>query len=223
MYDKTKVIKLGPQGDKFKKVLRYMFEKLVTKEGYFNQLDANVGDGDLGIGVSRASSNLLKILDYLPFDENLSKTINIIGETVAGSFGGSSGPLYGVFLVRGSKKLAQKLDQNDLNAYCAALKEGMAGIQETGRAKVGERTMIDVLDFVVKRFEEIVKSGESDIGKVLVGLAEAAKEGAQHASGLSAKRGRSVYLQGKEVGQKEPGCELVAEWLNFAKEGYESK
>jgi len=223
LVDTSKVIQLGPQGEKLKKIFKHIFENLVDKEAYFNQLDANVGDGDLGIGVSRASATILKILDYLPFEDNLVKTFKIIGELVAASFGGSSGPLYGIFLVRGSQKLAEKLADNKVENFANALKEGFAGISEVGRAKVGERTMLDVLDYVIRRAEELVKSGESDVLKVLTALAESARSGAEHASGLTAKRGRSVYLQGKEVGQKEPGCELVAEWLNLVKQGYEKQ
>lgn len=221
LIDKSKPVTLTPQGEKLKKALRYMFEALVEKEGYFNQLDANVGDGDLGIGVSRASSSVLKILNYLPLDENIEKSLKIIGEEAAAQFGGSSGPLYGIFLVRGSSKLATKLADNEVKNLFEGLKEGFKGIQELGRAKVGERTMLDVLDRVISRFDDIVKSGESDSQKVLASLTEAAREGAEHAATLRAKRGRSVYLQGKEVGQKEPGCELVAEWLKALKEGYE--
>jgi hypothetical protein len=32
---------------------------------------------------------------------------------------------------------------------------------------------------------------------------------------IRAKRGRSSYLQGKEIGYKEPGCELVKMWITF--------
>jgi hypothetical protein len=34
-------------------------------------MDADVGDGDLGIGASRAASQVLKILNNLDFDNNL--------------------------------------------------------------------------------------------------------------------------------------------------------
>jgi hypothetical protein len=32
---------------------------------------------------------------------------------------------------------------------------------------------------------------------------------------IKAKRGRSSYLQGKEIGYSEPGCELVKLWIMF--------
>lgn len=37
----------------------------MLKEGYFNELDSIVGDGDTGSGVSRACKAVLKNLDYL--------------------------------------------------------------------------------------------------------------------------------------------------------------
>lgn len=220
LVDKSHPVVLTAQGEAIKKILRHVFENLAGKEAYFNQLDAAVGDGDLGIGVSRASQGILKILDFLPLEENLPKAFNILGEVIANSFGGSSGPLYGIFLIRASQKLATKLNDNQIDNFYQGLKEGFAGISEVGRAKVGERTMLDVLDHVIKSFGDLITKKEVDTSKVLNALAEAAKTGAQNASQLSAKRGRSVYLQGKEVGQKEPGCELVVEWLNLIKEGH---
>ncbi len=44
-------------------------------------------------------------------------------------------------------------------------------------------------------------------------LVTTAVQAAEAASQLRAKKGRSRYLAGKEIGKRDPGCQLVVEWL----------
>lgn len=41
------------------KILQTLFTSLIQKEGYFNELDSIVGDGDTGSGVTRACKAVL--------------------------------------------------------------------------------------------------------------------------------------------------------------------
>ena len=54
--------------------------------------------GDTGMGVARACTEVLKYLDGLDFSNDLKGSLISIGQIWANSFGGSSGPLYGIFL-----------------------------------------------------------------------------------------------------------------------------
>ena len=209
---------LSEAGNKFKKILHELFSALKSKGSYYNQLDAEVGDGDLGIGVSNTSELILKNLDYFPWEENVVGSFNELGQLMAQGFGGTTGPLYAFFFLEGSKKLNNKLQDNTMNNWCEAFEDGMKAIQEIGKAKVGDRTMIDAMDYVLKAFKEGINENK-DAVSVAKTVAQAASKGAEEASKLKAKRGRSSYLQGKEVGKKEPGCELVKDWIQLIAEG----
>ena len=50
------------------------------------------------MGVARACTEVLKYLDGLDFSNDLRGSLISIGQIWANSFGGSSGPLYGIFL-----------------------------------------------------------------------------------------------------------------------------
>jgi len=78
--------------------MKDIFTCLISKCSYFNELDAEVGDGDTGEGVARSATACLEIMDYLDLENNLSENLAVLGEKIADSFGGTSGPLYGVFL-----------------------------------------------------------------------------------------------------------------------------
>lgn len=86
-------------------LLTKIFNKLIEKTSYFNELDAEVGDGDTGEGFERSSKACLQILHKLDFEHNLCESLTIISEEIASNFGGTSGPLYGVMLSTGARFL----------------------------------------------------------------------------------------------------------------------
>ena len=195
-------------------MLKVTFETLKGKESYYNQLDAEVGDGDLGVGVAKASDLMLKNLDYFPWEEDLTGSFNEMSEVMAQGFGGTTGPLYAFFFLEGSRKLAKRLEDNTVKNWNEAFADGIAAIQRIGKAKIGDRTMIDAMDYALKAFNEAVEKNLDGV-KIAKIVVEGAIKGAEEAAKLKAKRGRSCYLQGKEVGKKEPGCELVKDWIEL--------
>lgn len=208
-------IKLNEKGEAFKKILRNTFKVLQGKELLYNQLDADVGDGDLGFGVAKTTGMVLNILDFLPLEEDIVSSFQEIGEIMAQGFGGTTGPLYAFFLLAGSKKLMKKLEENTLKNWFEAFDEGIKAIQRIGKAEIGDRTMLDALNYAFLAFGNELKKGCLNAKEIALIVGKEAKKGAEEASKLKAKRGRSSYLQGKEIGKKDPGCELVAEWINL--------
>ena len=74
-----------------------------------------------------------------------------------------------------------------------------------------------MVDFLIPFYEEFkkgVKDGK-DIRSMLENLEERAVEINERVKMLRAKKGRSVLMQGKEVGMPEPGCELIKLWACF--------
>ena len=54
----------GEQTKKFRDGARAIFEKIIKEADELTRQDSEVGDGDLGIGASRASKNSLEILNF---------------------------------------------------------------------------------------------------------------------------------------------------------------
>ncbi len=215
---KLTTAKLTPKAAALVKLLEKMFISLKAKEGYYNSLDAEVGDGDLGMGVAKSAELALKALPRLPWDGNLPECFTELGEIMAQGFGGTTGPLYAFFLVKGSQKLAKQLDENGVEQWFNAFKEGFNAIKEVGKAELGDRTMLDAMGPAVSAFEHAISQGNKDTSFLAKLVTEAAAKGAENASQMKAKRGRSTYLQGKEVGKKDPGCELVKDWIELVSE-----
>mmetsp|Transcript_45768 Transcript_45768/g.38554 ORF Transcript_45768/g.38554 Transcript_45768/m.38554 type:complete len:84 (+) Transcript_45768:1244-1495(+) len=83
-------------------------------------MDALVGDGDIGIGASRASKMVLANIDKLDFQNNLAQSVVKISDLWSDGFGGSSGPLWNSFLTSASTMLKASLAENTAENWASA-------------------------------------------------------------------------------------------------------
>lgn len=190
-----------------------VFKHLLTMEAAFNALDAAVGDGDLGSGVHRASAASLQLLPYLPWEKDLLRTFTLISKACADACAGTSGPLYGALILGGGKGAHAKAAAGagpGVEAVRAAIASGSDEVQKLGGARKGDRTMVDVLEGLR---ESPKVQGAKTMPELLAACLEAGREAAKVTSQLPAKFGRSRYMNGKEIGQKDPGAELIVAWL----------
>ena len=191
-------------------VINELFNFLLTKKEELNTLDKKVGDGDIGTGMFNAISKSLLNLKYLDFNNDLKNCYKQIADDIGAGFGGTSGPLYMSFILCGLQSIENKESENNIKNYLNALKEGSKMIMKVGKAKVGDRTMIDYLVPMSEMLEKC--ENIDDLKKVFndnrLKLLEDIKK-------LKSKRGRSSYLNGQEVGLDEPGCVLCDFWIKF--------
>lgn len=169
---------------------------LIALKSTLNHLDSLVGDGDTG---TTFSSGALKIQQQLK-NKNLplgdmEKLLEIIGDHLAMSMGGTSGILLSIFFTAAGTHFGvhQKLPE--------ALLNGLEQMKYFGGAKVGDRTMIDALEPALLAFR--------DTG--LSAAAAAATLGAETtAQMLEAKAGRSSYLNSESLNDvKDPGAVAI--------------
>ena len=114
-----------------------LFNYLLTKRDYLNELDKKVGDGDTGTGLYNCSLKVLQNLQYLNLDEDFKTSIKRLGEEVGAGFGGTSGPLYISFLLKASDFLEKKFSDNKIKNYIDAFKFGTEMIAKVGKSEKG--------------------------------------------------------------------------------------
>ena len=191
-------------------LLKDLFVYLQSKRDELNDLDKKVGDGDIGTGVYHSMTKVLSNLGFLDLEEDFKGSIKKIGEDIGATFGGTSGPLYMSFLLRASDFLEKKFSDNNIKNFVNALKNGTEMIGKVGKAEKGDRTMLDYLINISELFEKV--DNVSALKKV---FDENDKKLLDNAKSLKCKRGRTSYLDGKEIGLDEPGCVLVSLWLGY--------
>jgi dihydroxyacetone kinase len=189
--------------------LRRVAMALLEAETKLTALDQAVGDGDLGISMSRAAHAILENLDTLsgqPVATALMSLSSIVRRVIAGS----SGPFYAVGLGRAAARLKQ--GDGSPRAWATAFEGACDAISELGGAKAGDRTMLDALYPAAAAFRQVIEQGKSWMDAVTA-AASAAEQGVQRTAQMVPRRGRSAYIGERALGFPDPGAEAIAVWL----------
>jgi dihydroxyacetone kinase len=187
-------------------VLQRVAAALLQAEEKLTAMDQAVGDGDLGISMSRAARAIeanLETLSRQAPGAALMSLSNILRREIAGS----SGPFYAVGLGRAAACL------NGGGSCAEAFDAACAAISELGGARAGDRTMLDALLPAAAAFRLAIGQGDRPWLSAIAAAADAAEQGAQGTANLVARRGRSVYLGDRVLGAPDPGAVAVAVWL----------
>ncbi len=97
----------------------------------------------------------------------------------------------------------------DLPALSAALDAALAGVQQLGAAREGDKTMVDALAPATRAFGKAIAEGAAP-DEALDALAEAAAAGAEATIPMQALKGRASYLGPRSVGHEDPGAVSTA-------------
>lgn len=172
-------------------------------------LDAEVGDGDLGVTCRlgmRAALDLLPTLGQSPFHEKLLKAGMAFNSAGASTFGA----LVATGAMRASKYLREEhAEAVDLTALAGALRAAAEGIQQRGKAARGDKTLLDSLWPAIEALEAAHTAGKT-MAAALAEAAAAAEEGAEATRPLRSKFGRAAWMQDRTVGVKDAGASVMA-------------
>ena len=174
---------------------------------HLTQLDAAIGDADHGVNLARGFAAVLTALETAA-PATPGAVLTLTGSTLISKVGGASGPLYGVAFRRAGKALGDAADV-DLTGLAAALEAALAGVQQLGAAREGDKTMVDALAPATGAFSKAISEGASP-ADALSALAEAAQAGAEATISMQALKGRASYLGPRSVGHEDPGAASTA-------------
>lgn len=137
-----------------KQVMINVFSNLLnqSKKSYdeFNAADGKIGDGDLGItilnGLEEINNNIEK------FTDDLSTNFMLCSQAFVKKSGSSFGTLIAFSFMNISKNLKGKntCDNKDI---ITMIDTAMSTIQERGKTKVGDKTILDTLDFISRNLK----------------------------------------------------------------------
>jgi dihydroxyacetone kinase-like protein len=200
-------------------VVHTLAETAVAKEKEFGDLDAVVGDGDLGYSLARGFEKVLSDWDTFKRDDTAT-FLQQIALAISSRIGGTSGPLWGTAFLRASAT-AKTLDAIDGAATVAMLRAATEGIKARGNANLGDKTLLDALIPATDELERQIAAGASP-AECRAAFARTARECAEATSALQARRGRASYSGERSIGSPDAGAvavaiiieRIVADWDN---------
>lgn len=180
---------------------------------YLTDLDAAIGDADHGINMDRGMAAVVAALDDVtPAD--MSELCKLVGMTLVKSVGGASGPLYGTFFLRMAPAMGSS-DSLDAADFAKALRAGVEGVVQRGRAEAGDKTMFDALAPTLQALDSALASG-AGLAAALADATVAAEKGRDATESMVARKGRASYLGQRSVGHVDPGATSAAMLISAA-------
>jgi dihydroxyacetone kinase-like protein len=190
------------------------FATLVAENrDHLTELDSAIGDADHGSNMDRGMSAVVAALDQSPVEQT-GPLLKKVGMTLVSKVGGASGPLFGTFFLRMAAALgdAEAVSAAD---FAGALRAGLGGVVDRGKAEAGDKTMYDALAPAVDALDAALDGGEP-LSSALETARDAAVAGRDATVPMVARKGRASYLGDRSAGHQDPGATTVALLLDAA-------
>jgi len=184
--------------------LELLGDELSARAEELTRLDAAIGDADHGTNMARGFRAVRE--KALAQDHpDVSGLLKATGMALIGTVGGAAGPLYGTLFLRMSQATAGRDGGLALADVRDALRAGVQGVADRGKAQPGDKTMLDALLPAMEALDAAVEAGAATDG-ALRDAADAAQRGAEATVPLRARKGRASYLGERSIGHQDPGA-----------------
>jgi len=191
-----------------KKAACQMQEKHIKK---LRDLDAAIGDGDLGITISKGFKAMEEVLS-IPKEVKINKLLKDIGMAFNEAASSTFGTFFATAFIKAGSAVEDKeaIDVGDLSRMFQA---AVQGIIKRGRANLGDKTILDAL---IPASEAVKQVAEKDgsIYEALQRATSAAKEGVERTKDLRAKTGRARSFGERTKGVQDPGATALYFFLS---------
>ncbi|GAA3598473.1 dihydroxyacetone kinase family protein [Kineosporia mesophila] len=169
------------------------------------RIDAVAGDGDHGIGMQRgARAAAAAGRAAYSRGAGAGSVLTVAGDAWADKAGGTSGALWGMALRRMGIRLGDQAGPTAATV-AQALHEARTAITETGGARLGDKTLVDVLIPLDETYRRTVDSGSGGIEAAAIAAAEGEKAAAA-TSDLLPRTGRARPHAERSLGTPDAGA-----------------
>ncbi|PKH21716.1 D-erythrulose kinase [Enterobacterales bacterium CwR94] len=194
-------------------LLEAMANTIQTNAEELGRIDAVAGDGDHGIGMERGILGAVeKARDVAAQGAGAGTLLCRAADAWADKAGGTSGALWGVALTAVGTAIGDE-QKPDAQRVATGIRHAKEGIMHFGKAKVGDKTMVDVLVPFSDTLNEAVAAGSS-LTDAWLKAAQAADDAAQATAHLLPKMGRARPLAEKSLGTPDAGAISLAMIVN---------
>ena len=169
------------------------------------EMDAQMGDGDLGLTMHKGYSALPDLIRENAEPGDIGKTLMKSGMKMASVVPTTMGTLMSSGVMEGGKALKGKseIGPAELSTYLTAF---AAGIQKRGKCALGDRTILDAVDAGAKKAAAAVEAGAADLETVINAAVEGAAEGVEATKEMTPKFGKAAVFAAKAIGTPDQGA-----------------
>jgi phosphoenolpyruvate---glycerone phosphotransferase subunit DhaL len=184
-------------------LFQHLRDVFVEQRDYLIALDGHVGDSDLGITMSKgftAAYEAMRAAEAVP----IGKAIQSAGMAFSKAAPSTMGTLTATGLMRGGKALttAEQIATAEMAEFWQAFRDGVA---ERGKAKLGDKTLLDILDPIANLLSKSAQNGLS-LGNALDEATATAVAALEATKQMVAQHGKAACFPEKSVGLQDAGA-----------------
>jgi dihydroxyacetone kinase-like protein len=193
-------------GDVLRTVLDRAFEILAESEDELRDLDAAVGDGDLGVTVRGGTSAARQAMRSLAEAATPAEIFRALAAAISSANPSSFAALVATALLAASRSVAtsQSLTRDDVVTMA---QQAAAAVEKRGKSALGDKTVLDALIPSVRALE----AATSEEG--LDAMIAAARRGIDETTPNVSRRGRAAWLGERAQGHPDPGAVAYLRFL----------
>jgi dihydroxyacetone kinase-like protein len=193
-------------GDELRTLLDRAFEILAESEDELRDLDAAVGDGDLGVTVRGGSSAARQALRSLPGSATPAEIFRALATAISSANPSSFAALVATALLAASRSVATSTSLTRGELVTMA-RQATAAVEKRGKSALGDKTVLDALIPSVRALEQ--STSEAALAAMIV----AARKGIDETTPGVSRRGRAAWLGERAQGHPDPGAVAYLRFL----------
>jgi dihydroxyacetone kinase-like protein len=200
-------------GPELRVLLDRALELLGKNEDELRDLDSAIGDGDLGITVSRSAEAARKSIAVLPRASTPSEIIRAVATTIASANPSSFSALVATGLLAASRSVAGTESLTAADVVTMA-QQAIPAIAKRGKAEVGDKTILDALVPSIAALEADTSDG------ALEAMIAAARKGIEDTAAGVSRKGRAAWLGERTIGHPDPGAMAYLRFLEALQQAW---
>jgi len=176
-------------------------ERMPRHAEELRELDAALGDGDLGITVGEGAVAVQAAVAALPGNAHPAEVLRAAGTAFAGANPSTFAALLGGGLVAaaGSLTAADGFGRAELAGVVRAVLDSVVA---RGGAQPGDKTVVDVLAPLTDLLDG---TGPADAAELAAAAARSAQQAVDDGATRSSRHGRAGWIGDRSIGHRDPG------------------
>jgi dihydroxyacetone kinase-like protein len=188
------------------RILRQVASDLKEHVEELRQLDAQLGDGDLGVTVNLFTQGLVGYLDQTD-EADMGVFLAQCGLRINKMNPSTFGTILAVAFM-GAGKAVRGKHQIDLNDLALMGESAVEAVQKRGKAQLGDKTLLDALIPAVEALKQAIRDG-ADPRTAFAAATVAAEHGMKATAAMTSKIGRAKMFGARSLGIQDGGATAV--------------
>lgn len=167
-------------------------------------LDSVMGDGDLGLTMEAGFVRICENFSSLEQEKDLGIFLKKSGFAMAAAAPSTMGTLVATAIIKAGDAVKSKqcIDKSDIPLM---LNNAITGIEQRGKAKRGDKTILDSLYPAYEACQSAVDE-DRPLSEIFRMAYEGAKQGVEATKAMQSVHGKAAVYREKTIGRQDPGA-----------------